>query len=174
MKEDNHPTTLAEMFGSSYFVEDSEGSGKARFSLRKLFTVVGISVGIAATATGAIAASEIMKPAPHAERIGHALEEWTIQNPGMEVPEVNEYVSYSSYLSGLGPLGVEFGLPDFGNDTADILLKVKQPGKAGSPFFVCAYDSNGLTKFEALKQEYSFYSFESNTGVTRIDNPECA
>lgn len=169
-KDDTHSSTLIDWFGSDSHDEDTPRQGRRSFSKKAVVITGGIVLAVTAGIVGTVA----MTPkVPHAEQIGLALSDWSEQNGGVEIPESDAYISYHSYLKNLGPRSAEFGLPNFGSKSQDIMVKVMQPENAGSPFTVCSYDISTPKEPKNIVKEYTTYSFNSEANPFRVDDPIC-
>lgn len=169
-KDETPPSTLVDFFASASYDDPDARKGK-RFSSKKSLAIIG---GVTlVTVAGLTAASMLIPKTPHAEQVGTSLSQWSEANGRDEIPETTEYVPYYSYLTGLGPRIAEFGLPNFGKKSGDVMVKIIQKGAGGSPFTVCSYDTSAPKDPKSLVKEYTYYSFNSETNEVKTDDPTC-
>lgn len=169
-KDDTHSSTLIDWFGSASHDEDAPRQSRRSFSKKAALITGSIALAVTAGIIGVV----IMSPnIPHAEQIGVALSDWSEQNGGVEIPESDAYISYHAYLKNLGPRSAEFGLPNFGGKSQEIMVKVVQSENPGSPFTVCSYDMSAPKETKKAIKEYTYYSFNSEAAPIRLDDPTC-
>jgi len=169
-KENKDSSTLIDFFSHASHEDENPRTGKRSFPKKGLAIVGGIAV---AAVAGIVVASAMTPQLPHAEQIGIALSKWSEENGRVEIPENPEYSSYFSYLKNLGPRSAEYGMPNFGKKSQDIMVKIVQTEQGGSPFKVCSYDMSEPKDAKSFVKEYTYYSFSSEAGPFSTEDPAC-
>lgn len=142
--------------------EEEKRKAEKKEAIRALAEPAGVIVigGIIASVFGLVygpALKDSLDASP-AKDVASVIEEWSISHPTKQLPMTDEYVSYPSYLQGLGKSGDE----NSPKNPEELMVKVVNSDGVGTEvgFTVCAYSENDG---EAL------YSFNSVTGE-RVEN----